>query len=249
MDRRTFVSSSTVALGFTRFPLQPPTPRSIKAVLFDAFPIFDPRPIAGLATQLFPQQGQLLMAQWRSRQFEYTWLRTAGGQYRDFWHTTSQALTAAARSLGLALSPAQHGALLDGFLHLKAWPDVTSTLATLRARGLRLGFLSNFTGAMLAQNIASAGLDGAFDYVLSTDLSQHFKPAPEAYQLGLSATGLTREEIAFAAFAGWDAAGAKWFGYPTAWINRLAASSEELDATPDRTGPDLQALLDLVSAS
>jgi 2-haloacid dehalogenase len=31
----------------------------------------------------------------------------------------------------------------------------------------------------------------------------------------IDAFTLKREEILFAAFAGWDAAGAKWFGYPT----------------------------------
>ena len=31
--------------------------------------------------------------------------------------------------------------------------------------------------------------------------------------------GLRRDEIAFAAFGGWDAAGAKSFGYPTFWGN------------------------------
>ena len=58
--------------------------------------------------------------------------------------------------------------------------------------------------------------------------------------------GLTREQIVFTAFAGWDAAGAKWFGYPTVWVNRLQAAAEELDAPPDQTGPDLQALISFI---
>ena len=50
----------------------------------------------------------------------------------------------------------------------------------------------------------------------------------------------------FAAFAGWDAAGAKSFGYPTFWVNRLGLPPEQLGVLPDATGPDLNALLDFV---
>jgi len=48
-----------------------------------------------------------------------------------------------------------------------------------------------------------------------------------------------REEIAFAAFGGWDAAGAKSFGYPTFWLNRLGVPAEELSPGPDAVGSTL----------
>ncbi len=67
---------------------------------------------------------------------------------------------------------------------------------------------------MLRANIRSAGLDGMFERVLSTDEARTFKPDPRAYQLGVDALKVKREEILFVAFAGWDAAGAKLFGYP-----------------------------------
>ena len=34
-----------------------------------------------------------------------------------------------------------------------------------------------------------------------------YKPDPRAYQMGVDVFGLQREDIVFAAFAGWDAAG------------------------------------------
>ena len=52
------------------------SPRMIKAVAFDAFPILDPRPVFALAERLFPGNGARLTSLWRTRQFEYTWLRT-----------------------------------------------------------------------------------------------------------------------------------------------------------------------------
>jgi len=47
----------------------------------------------------------------------------------------------------------------------------------------------------------------------------------------------------FVAFAGWDVAGAKWFGYPTFWNNRTDAPAEELEASPDGLGPTLTDLV------
>jgi 2-haloacid dehalogenase len=50
------------------------------------------------------------------------------------------------------------------------------------------------------------------------------------------------------AFAGWDAAGAKWFGYPTFWVNRLNLPGEELGVTADAIGRDLTDVVRFVKA-
>ena len=94
---------------------------------------------------------------------------------------------------------------------------------------------------MLESLMANAGFSDLFTVQISTDAAKTFKPDPIAYALGESRLGLAREEIAFAAFGGWDAAGAKWFGFPTFWVNRLAVPQEQLVA-PDGTGPTLAEL-------
>jgi 2-haloacid dehalogenase len=215
----------------------------IQAVAFDAFPIFDPRPIFSLAEEMFPGKGTGLSQVWRTRQFEYTWIRTAGGRYSDFWQVTEDALVFAANALQLELTPSKRARLMNAFLDLKAWPDVPEALKTLRTAGIRLAVLSNFTQQMLEAGIRKSGLEGVFETLLSTDRVRQFKPAPRAYQLAVDTFGLKREEITFAAFAGWDAAGAKWFGFPTVWINRLNSPAEELSVVPDVTCRDLSGLV------
>ena len=96
------------------------------------------------------------------------------------------------------------------------------------------------TAAMLNAGLANSGLESALDHVLSTDVIKTYKPDPRAYRLGVDAFMLPKEQIAFVAFAGWDAAGAAWFGYPTIWINRLAAQPEELDEQHVVIGQGLQ---------
>jgi 2-haloacid dehalogenase len=222
---------------------------AIKAVAFDALAIFDLRPIAARADVIFPGKGQDLAAAWRTRQFEYTWLRTLMGSYVDFWQVTEDALSFAAATLGLALTAASRAQLMDEFLNLKAWPDVAPTLSALRAAGVRLAFLTNFSEAMLEANVRSAGLEGLFEAQLSTDRARAYKPDPRAYALGVDYFQLPPEQIAFAAFAGWDAAGAKRFGYWTYWCNRLGAREEVLGASPDMTRVGLADLRKHVSAA
>jgi hypothetical protein len=53
---------------------------------------------------------------------------------------------------------------------------------------------------MLDQAVKNSGLEGIFDDHLSTDQVRMFKPDPQAYRMAMSAFGLRKEEIAFAAF-------------------------------------------------
>lgn len=221
-------------------------PARVKAIAFDGFPIIDPRPVVARAEALFPGKGMALSNAWRSRQFEYTWLRTLAGKYADFWQISEEALVFAARTLKLEMSADQRDELMQTYLTLKAWPDVAPALRTLKAAGFRLAFLSNFTTRMLDAAIRNAGLEGLLEEHLSTDRVRAFKPDPRAYQMGLDAFGARKEEIVFAAFAGWDVAGAKWFGYPTFWVNRSNAPIEELGVAPDATGANLSDLVRFV---
>lgn len=246
LDRRKFLIGSSMFAGslFPAGKLSFATPKpDIKAIAFDAFPIFDPRPIFKLAETLITERGEEFVKVWRAKQFEYTWLRALSGRYADFWSVTEDALAYAAKLLQLEMSEHMRSQLMSGYLQLKPWPDVPDALVRLKAAGFDLAFLSNFTPVMLNAGIESAGLEGVFSYALSTDMVKSYKPAPHTYQLGVDALGVPREEILFVAFAGWDAAGAKAFGYPTFWVNRLNQPPEELGELPDGTGTDLTDLV------
>jgi 2-haloacid dehalogenase len=242
-DRRTFMTLAAAALAA---PSALAAVRPFKAIAFDGFVITDPRPVFAKAEELFPGKGLALSQAWRTRLFEYTWLRTLGGRYVDFWHVTEDSLIFAAKASGIDLTADQRDTLMQTWLTLKAWPDVAPALKELKAAGIRMAFLANLTEKMLDAVVKNSGLEGFFEPHLSTDKVQAFKPASAAYQMGIDAFKLAREEIAFAAFAGWDAAGAKWFGYPTFWVNRMNSPSEELGVTPDGTDTGMVDLVKFV---
>lgn len=218
---------------------------AIRAVAFDAFALFDPRSIGEVAQELFGEGGTTLIDAWRRRQFEYAWLRVCAGRYEDFWRVTDDALTFAARSTKTTLDDVARSKLMQAHTALEAWPDAATALAALRRAGIGTALVSNFTEKMLRSCAARASLTSSIDHFLSTDARRTYKPSPEAYALSVDAFGVPKEQIAFVAFAGWDVAGAKWFGHPTFWVNRAGAPPEVLDAHADATG-DLSALVDFV---
>jgi 2-haloacid dehalogenase len=151
--------------------------------------------------------------------------------------------------LQLDLTSDKRKQLMEAYLELKAWPEVPLALRSLQSAGIRLAFLSNATPQILDSGIKNSRLEGIFEHVLSTDKIKTYKPDPRAYQMAIDAFGLKREDIAFVAFAGWDVAGAKWFGYTTFWVNRLNLPREELGVAPDAVGGNLTDVVSFVKAS
>jgi 2-haloacid dehalogenase len=221
---------------------------AIRAVTFDAFAIFDARPVFQLVEHTFPGRGAAFSDQWRVRQFEYTWLRNSMRAYTDFWHVTEDALNYAAKQNGIDLSVKERATLMGTYMDLKPWPDGAAVLQVLRERGLRLALLSNMTRTMMEGCVKASGLEAAFEFQLSTDQVRAFKPDPTAYRMGLDAFHLEKKEVAFVAYGGWDAAGAKSFGYPTYWVNRTGVPAEELGVHADASYPDLSSLTSFIDA-
>ncbi|HEY6826142.1 MAG TPA: haloacid dehalogenase type II [Gemmatimonadaceae bacterium] len=235
------LSSSAAVVGRT----DGAAPR-FKAIAFDFLVLFDPDSIVAQAEELVPGRGRQLTTLWRTRQFDYTWLRSVTQRYVDFSVVTRDALTYSAHAMNLQLTRDDERRLLDAYLHLSLWPDTVGTLQTLKRSGVRVIVLSNFSPAMLRANAEYAHITDLVDAFVSTDENRTYKPDPRAYQLGVDRLHLAKSATVFAASAGWDAAGAKSFGYPTFWVNRANQAAEELGVTSDATSPCLAGLVEFV---
>jgi 2-haloacid dehalogenase len=179
-QRRTFMGAM-LAAGMA--PAIAAVPGRMKAVAFDGIALFDPRPVDAMVQSMFPEKGRELAALWRTRQFEYTWLRNSMGRYADFAKVTEDALAYAAHAVKVDVPIDARQRLVAAFHELRAWPDVPAALAKLRQGALRLAIVSNFTPAMMRGAIRASGLEGLFDATLSTDLARVYKPDPRAYAL------------------------------------------------------------------
>jgi 2-haloacid dehalogenase len=125
LNRRNFVSLCLAGAAATTLPVGETMAEvaarvKIKAIAFDALTVFDVRPVAALAERIFPGHGEAISALWRTRQFEYTWLRTVGHRYVDFWQVTEEALIFSCKSLTLDLTKTDRDRLMQSYLELKA---------------------------------------------------------------------------------------------------------------------------------
>src|ERR1700756_4364563 len=96
LNRRQFTTLAAVSAAASPAhvsPMRASGHPNYKAVAFDGFPIIDAQPVFAKVEAIFPGWGTELGNVWRTRQFEYCWLRTLGGRYVDFWQATEDALS------------------------------------------------------------------------------------------------------------------------------------------------------------
>ena len=127
------------------------------------------------------------------------------------------------------------------------FPEVPAGLESLSAR-MPLAILSNGHPEMLDAVVEHNGVRDRFrGGVLSVHKARVFKPAPEVYAMAEEALGVPRSLLGFVSSNGWDAAGAKTFGFRTFWINRSGAPVERLGVRPDAVVKSLAEIEQLVS--
>lgn len=217
-----------------------------KAVAFDYFVLFNPNSVVPVAEAVFPGKGLDFVKAWRGKQFEYGFLRSITDSHEDFFKVTQDALDYTLTSQGLTITDAQKADLMNAYLNLELWPDAKAGLQTLRDAGVKIITIANLSPTMVQTNADKAGITDMIDVLMSTAENSTYKPDPRAYALGVERLGLPKEDIAFAAFGGWDAYGAAHFGYPTVWVNRFNLPPENLGVQADVTTNNFQGLLDFV---
>lgn len=200
----------------------------IKACVFDAYgTLFDVHSAVRNGGQALGDKAGAVSELWRTKQLEYTWLRSLMRAHVDFWQVTSDGLDFALKASGID-DPALHERLMDLYLSLDAYAEVEATLQTLKQRGLQTAILSNGSPKMLAAAVTSAGLQDLLDANLSVEEVGIYKPDARVYQLAVDRLGVARDEICFLSSNGWDAKGAAHFGFKVAWINRFDRETERL---------------------
>lgn len=217
---------------------------AIRACIFDAYgTLFD---VAAAARALAREPGregfaavwEQVAADWRHKQLQYSWLRAVARDHRDFWQVTQDGLDWALERAGLP-DPDLRAALLGLYWRLAAYPEVPGMLAALRRAGMATGILSNGSPGMLAAAVASAGIGGDLDAVLSVEAVGVFKPDARVYDLVGARFGTAPAEVLFVSSNGWDAAFAAAYGFDTLWVNRAGEPPDRVGARPGRVARDL----------
>jgi 2-haloacid dehalogenase len=220
----------------------------IRACVFDAYgTLLDHTSAALRCRDALGEKVEELASVWRTKQLQYTWLRSLQSRHADFWQVTGDALDFALETVGIADGGVRES-LMDLYLTLEAFPDVREALTRIKAAGLTTAILSNGTQAMLEAAVNSARLGGLIDAIYSVDAVGVFKPHPNVYRLATTGLGLPADAIAFQSANAWDAYAASAFGMRVVWCNRYRQRPERLPGQPDREIKSLSELPQLVGA-
>jgi 2-haloacid dehalogenase len=218
----------------------------IKACVFDAYgTLFDFNTAAGRCADDLGDTADKLSEIWRTKQLQYTWLRSLMGDYADFWQVTGDALDYALATLSID-DPDLRTKLMQLYMHLDAYPEVKAMLERLDGAGMKTAILSNGSMEMLDAAVSNAELSDLLDAILSVDDLGIYKPHPSVYQLAVDRLGLAPTEICFQSSNSWDAVGAAHFGFRVVWVNRFGQARELLPGQPDREIQSLAELPDLL---
>ncbi|MDH3671139.1 MAG: haloacid dehalogenase type II [Gammaproteobacteria bacterium] len=221
--------------------------QNIKACVFDAYgTLFDVHSAVGKHRSRIGEKADQLSMIWRTKQLEYTWLRSLMGAHVDFWKVTQDGLDYAAETCGIDDSKLLSD-LMQAYLALDCYPEVKETLAALTQKDVKTAILSNGSPHMLAAAVESAGLQDLLDGVFSIEDVGIYKPAPRVYQLACNRLGVSASEISFQSSNAWDAAAAANFGMNVVWINRFGQKRERLPKPAHAELPTLAGLPELLA--
>lgn len=169
---------------------------TIKAVLFDrdgVLTYFDLKGAEAYFRPLFPISVYELAARWQQWGAQVGFPRSLAEEQvflRGFWNRMADEFE---------LAPPQRSQLLalDYARFIVAYPEAAAVLAELKARGLRIGVLSNFSLASLESSLAAAGLAQWIDVACAATVIGASKPSAAAYHAALAALDVTAEQCLF----------------------------------------------------
>ena len=227
--------------------MSPETFADIRACVFDAYgTLFDVHSAVGRHRPRLGAKADAVSALWRTKQLEYTWLRSLMRRHANFWQVTGDALDYALEAQGVDDTPLRED-LLQAYLSLDCYPEVPGALRALRDQGLALAILSNGSPDMLQAAVDSSGLADLLDGWYSVEDVGIYKPDPRVYQMACDRLQVPAAAISFQSSNAWDAVAAASFGMKVAWVNRFGQPRERLPYGPDAELPTLEGLPALLS--
>jgi len=214
----------------------------IGACVFDAYgTLFDVAAAAVQCRDALGDKADELSVLWRTRQLEYTWLRSLMQEYVEFRQVTGDGLDYAMAALGIE-DDALRQRLMDIYMRLDAYPEVKDVLSALKAGGIKTAVLSNGSPEMLSSAVDNAGIADLLDDVFSVDSIGVYKPHPSVYQMAVDGLGVDARRICFMSSNAWDAAAGANFGYRVVWVNRFGQPQERIPGEPEHEVKTLEAL-------
>ncbi|MGH7709521.1 MAG: haloacid dehalogenase type II [Vulcanimicrobiaceae bacterium] len=172
------------------------------------------------------------------------------GPYRPYREVLSTSLSRIASQLSFTPSRAEVEAFSRS---VKAWPAFSDSVEALRVlkRRFKLAVITNVDDDLFAYSSARLGVD--FDWVITAQQAQSYKPSLTGFNLAFERIPIPRERWLHVAQSLYhDHVPAKELGLKTIWINRRHdkhgfGATPPAQAAPDLVVPDLAKLAELAT--
>jgi 2-haloacid dehalogenase len=177
------------------------------------------------------------------------------GVYLPYRRVLAQAAREMGRRLGIEVSDEEGNAFAESLTSWKPFADTVPALQSL-ARRFRLGIISNVDDDLFAKTRTKLP-SVEFDFVVSAQQMQSYKPAQRNFEEAIRRSGLSKDQILHAGQSLYhDVAPANALGIQNVWVNRPSirpgsGAARPGTATPTyevRTLTELSVLLNAASA-
>lgn len=168
--------------------------------------------------------------------------------HRTFAEVSALSLQRAMDECGLPFDPSDAEVLTSSIGRMPPFPEVVSTLATLKAAGFSLAIISNTDDAIIAGNVAQLG--GHIDHVFTAEQARAYKPTEQIFHHAWKTLGIGIDSLVhICASPHLDLAAARQLHFRTVWVDRGTGRKPTADYSPDETVPALDKVPALLAAA
>jgi 2-haloacid dehalogenase len=163
--------------------------------------------------------------------------RLIQGPYQKYRSILKESVENTLGNFGLPVASGDGERLADAWGTFKPYADVHPVLSQLK-RNFKLALISNVDNDMVAQSVASIGID--FDGVFTAEKSGAYKPSEIPFRYALDQMEIQAKGVLHVAF-GWryDLPTAYAMGFMTCWVNRRNLKLPPGTVSSDIVLPDL----------
>jgi 2-haloacid dehalogenase len=174
------------------------------------------------------------------------------GAYVPYRRVLEGVMTELSRDWRFEASADELNCISESIKDWRPFPDTVGALRTIR-RTRKLAVISNIDDALF--EASARRLATPFDWVVTAQQAEAYKPSPRTFELALDTIGLPRERILHVAQSVYhDIIPAGKLGLATVWVNRRAGepgtgATKAATAEPDLEVPDLRSLADMIGSN
>lgn len=163
------------------------------------------------------------------------------GPYRRYAEIMADSLRATLDGHGLQWRPELGDAFWRALPTWTPFPETNSALRRLKAKGLKLGIISNIDDVLLAETMKHFAVP--FDLLVTAEQARGYKPGDKGMRLALQRIGLPPAHVTHVAFGDrYDLATARSCGMQVVFVNR---HRKDIATMVDAEIPNLSPLPDL----